>query len=127
MADDCLFCKIISGDIPSKKVYEDDDVYAFHDINPAAPTHILIIPKKHLNDITVAKEEDAELIGKLVLRANKIADKADLTENGFRYVINTGLDGGQTVFTCTFTCSAANPCPGHRVKVSPAIFAENPG
>ncbi len=98
MADDCLFCKIISGDIPSNKVYEDDDVYAFHDINPAAPTHILIIPKKHLNDITVAEEEDAELIGKLVLRANKIADKANLIENGFRYVINTGLDGGQTVF-----------------------------
>ena len=98
MTDDCLFCKIISGDIPSNKIYEDNDVYAFHDINPAAPSHILIIPKKHLHDITEAIDKYAELIGKLVLRANTIAEEIGLTENGFRYVINTGSDGGQTVF-----------------------------
>ena len=98
MTADCLFCKIISGDIPSNKIYEDKDVYAFHDINPAAPSHVLIIPKKHLHDITEAKDQDAELIGKLVLRANTIAEEIGLTENGFRYVINTGSDGGQTVF-----------------------------
>jgi len=98
MTADCLFCKIISGDIPSNKIYEDKDVYAFHDINPAAPSHVLIIPKKHLHDITEAKDQDTELIGKLVLRANTIAEEIGLTENGFRYVINTGSDGGQTVF-----------------------------
>lgn len=97
MSDDCLFCKIIAGEIPSNKVYSDDDVYAFHDINAAAPQHILIVPKKHLGDITCAGAEDQALLGKLLLRANKIAEDQGLTENGFRYVINTGEDGGQTV------------------------------
>ncbi|PCJ23587.1 MAG: histidine triad nucleotide-binding protein [SAR86 cluster bacterium] len=98
MTDDCLFCKIIAGEIPSNKVYSDDDVYAFYDINPAAPQHILIIPKKHLTDITSATNEDQALIGKLLLKANEIAREQGLVENGFRYVINTGKDGGQTVY-----------------------------
>ncbi|MFP6826221.1 MAG: histidine triad nucleotide-binding protein [Pseudohongiellaceae bacterium] len=97
MSDDCLFCKIIAGEIPSNKVYSDDDVYAFRDINPVAPQHILIIPKKHLGDITRAGAEDQALLGKLLLRANKIAEDQGLTEQGFRYIINTGKDGGQTV------------------------------
>jgi len=74
MSDDCLFCKIIAGEIPSNKVYSDDDVYAFHDINAAAPQHILIVPKKHLGDITHAGAEDQALLGTLLLRANKIAE-----------------------------------------------------
>lgn len=98
MADDCLFCKIIAGDIPSNKVYSDDDVYAFHDINPAAPTHILLIPKKHLSCVSSAQAEDQALLGKMLLKANEIAADQGLSENGFRYVINTGRDGGQTVF-----------------------------
>ena len=98
MAIDCLFCKIIAGDIPSNKVYSDDDVYAFHDINPAAPTHILIIPKKHLTDINEAGLEDTALLGKLLLKANEIAVSLGLAQDGFRYVINTGKDGGQSVF-----------------------------
>jgi len=97
MSDDCLFCKIIAGEIPSNKVYSDDDVYAFHDINAAAPQHILIVPKKHLSDITHAGAEDQALLGTLLLRANQIAEDQGLTESGFRYVINTGKDGGQTV------------------------------
>lgn len=98
MAEDCLFCKIIAGDIPSNKVYADDDVYAFHDINPTAPTHILVIPKKHLSAVNTAGAEDEALLGKLVLAANKIAEQEGLAAEGFRYVINTGEKGGQTVF-----------------------------
>lgn len=98
MAEDCLFCKIIAGEIPSKKVYEDNDVYAFEDIYPAAPTHVLIIPKKHLTAVNSANSEDTVLMGKLLLKANDIADSLGLSEEGFRYVINTGKNGGQTVF-----------------------------
>ena len=98
MATDCLFCKIIAGEIPSTEVYSDDDIYAFRDINPAAPTHLLVIPKKHLTDVQSTDAEDEALLGKLLLRANEIAAEQGLTDDGFRYVINTGSNGGQTVF-----------------------------
>ena len=98
MAEDCLFCKIIAGQIPSNKVYSDADVYAFRDINPAAPQHILLIPRKHISNIVAANAADEALLGKLLLKANAIATEAGLHESGFRYVINTGADGGQTVF-----------------------------
>lgn len=98
MSDDCLFCKIIAGAIPSTEVYRDEDVFAFEDINPTAPIHALVIPIKHLKDVAAAEQEDAELLGKLMLAANKIADEKGLGEEGFRYVINTGSHGGQTVF-----------------------------
>ncbi len=98
MSEDCLFCKIIAGEIPSEEVYSDDDVYAFRDISPAAPTHIQIIPKKHIPSIDDATEEDEALLGKLILRANEIAHKEGIAEDGFRYVINTRGHGCQTVF-----------------------------
>ena len=98
MSDDCLFCKIIAGDIPSNKVYEDDDVFAFHDISPAAPTHILIIPKKHIAAVKDASAEDTELMGKLMLKASDIAREQGLEDDGYRFVVNTGDSGGQTVF-----------------------------
>jgi histidine triad (HIT) family protein len=94
---DCLFCKIIDGNIPAKKVYEDDRTFAFQDINPQAPTHVLIIPKKHVVDIKSAAPEDAELIGYCNLVAAKIAKERGL-EGGFRTVYNVGPDAGQTVF-----------------------------
>ena len=97
MSDDCLFCKIIAGEIPSNKVYSDDNVYAFHDINAAAPIHILIIPKKHLSGVTDANAEDQALLGNLLLKGNEIARQQGLDEAGFRYVINNGREGGQTV------------------------------
>lgn len=97
MSDDCLFCKIIAGEIPSNKVYSDDEVTAFKDINPAAPTHILIIPNQHIADITATGAADQALLGNLLLRANQIAGREGLAKDGFRLVINTGSDGGQTV------------------------------
>jgi histidine triad (HIT) family protein len=94
---DCLFCKIIAGSIPSKKVYEDEKAFAFEDIKPVAPTHVLIIPKKHIVGIDQATEADAELVGYCQLVAATIARERKL-EHGFRTVYNVGPHAGQTVF-----------------------------
>jgi histidine triad (HIT) family protein len=98
MTSQCLFCRIAAGEIPSNKVYSDDDVYAFRDINPAAPQHILIIPRKHLSSLNDAGPEDQALMGKLLLSARLIAQELGFADDGFRSVINTGEHGGQTVF-----------------------------
>ena len=90
----CLFCRIIAGEIPSSKVYEDEYVLAFRDIDPQAPTHILIIPKEHYDSVLDAPPE---AIGRLTEAAKTIAENEGLTENGFRLVINTGEEGGQSV------------------------------
>ncbi|MDM7923432.1 MAG: histidine triad nucleotide-binding protein [Pyrinomonadaceae bacterium] len=95
---DCLFCKIIAGEIPSGKVYEDDDCYAFNDISPQAPTHVLIVPRKHIDSLDKAAAEDAELLGRLMLAAAEIARDKGFAEDGYRVVVNTNGDGGQTVF-----------------------------
>ncbi len=97
MPEDTLFGKIIRGEIPSEEVYSDDEFYAFRDIHPAAPTHILVCPRKPIPTIDDATAEDAELLGRLLLTANKIARQEGLTERGFRYVINCGKDGGQEI------------------------------
>jgi histidine triad (HIT) family protein len=94
---DCLFCLIVRGEIPTKKVYEDEETFVFEDINPQAPTHVLIIPKKHIVDVKEAKAEDAEIIGKLHLVAAKIARNRNI-ENGYRTVFNIGPGAGQSVF-----------------------------
>ena len=94
---DCLFCRIIRGEIPSKKVYEDHETFVFEDINPQAPTHVLIIPKRHVVDLKEAQEADAEIIGKLHLVAAKIARERKI-ENGYRTVFNVGPGAGQSVF-----------------------------
>lgn len=94
--DDCLFCKIVKGEIPSAKVYEDDDVLAFKDINPRAPVHFLLIPKKHITSLAHATAEDAELLGKMINMVPKLAKEQGCV-NGFRTIINTGVDGGQEV------------------------------
>ncbi|MCL1902980.1 MAG: histidine triad nucleotide-binding protein [Oscillospiraceae bacterium] len=94
--DNCLFCKIISGQIPSDKVYEDEDVLAFRDINPAAPTHVLIIPKRHIDGADCLLPEHGDLIAKLILTVKKVADDLSL-KNGWRMVTNVLGDGDQTV------------------------------
>ena len=95
--NDCLFCKIISGDIPSKKVYEDEHTYAFEDIDPKAPTHVLIIPKKPIPRIAEAQPEDHKILGHLLLKAAEVAKNLGLTESGFRLVFNNGPDAGEAV------------------------------
>ncbi len=95
---DCLFCKIMAGEIPSEKVYEDDDVYAFRDVNPVAPLHVLIIPKKHIAMINDIETGDAERVGKLFLAAKTIAGQEGFAEEGYRTVMNCGEKAGQSVF-----------------------------
>jgi histidine triad (HIT) family protein len=94
---DCLFCRIIRGEIPSKKVYEDEHTYAFDDINPQAPTHVLVVPKKHVSGLKEAEAEDAELIGRCQLVAANIARQRSI-EDGYRTVLNVGARAGQSVF-----------------------------
>jgi histidine triad (HIT) family protein len=94
---DCLFCKIIAGEIPSKKVYEDEQVFAFEDIKPAAPTHILIIPKRHFAGLKEAAPEDAAIIGYCNLIAAKLGRERNI-EDGYRTVLNVGPRSGQSVF-----------------------------
>jgi histidine triad (HIT) family protein len=93
---DCLFCKIVSGAIPSKKVYEDETSYAFSDIHPQAPTHVLLVPRKHIASLDHADAADTALLGELMATAAKLAAMLGL-DKGYRVVINTGADGGQTV------------------------------
>lgn len=98
MTSQCLFCRIAAGEIPSSQVYSDDEVYAFRDINPAAPQHVLVIPRKHLDSLNDASAEDQALMGKLLLSAGNIARQLGFADDGYRTVINTGDHGGQTVF-----------------------------
>ncbi len=94
---DCLFCKIIKGEIPSKKVYEDEKVFAFYDISPAAPVHVLIIPKEHIPSANALTAENAAVVGHIFTVAASIAKELGIAENGYRIVNNCGEDGGQTV------------------------------
>lgn len=95
--NDCIFCKIIKGEIPSNKVYEDEEILAFKDINPAAPIHILVIPKKHIASLIEIEEEDEKIIGKIYKVINQIAEKQGIDKKGFRVIVNCGEDGGQEV------------------------------
>lgn len=93
---DCLFCKIIGGEIPSEKIYEDDDMYAFKDIDPQAPVHFLVIPKKHIQDADALTEEEDALIGRIFRKAGELAKELGC-DKGYRIVNNCKEDGGQTV------------------------------
>lgn len=95
---DCLFCKIINGEIPSASVYRDEQAYAFRDIQPAAPTHILIVPNKHVSSVNAMSADDEQVIGHLFNVARQIAAQEGLSEKGYRLIINTNADAGQTVF-----------------------------
>ncbi|AZV55794.1 histidine triad nucleotide-binding protein [Clostridium sp. AWRP] len=95
--EDCIFCKIIKGEIPSEKIYEDDMVLSFKDIEPAAPVHVLIIPKKHIGSINDLTEDDSKIIAHIYLVAKQIATKLGIDEKGYRIVTNCGEEAGQTV------------------------------
>jgi len=93
---DCIFCKIVKREIPCDAVYEDDDFLAFRDINPVAPTHVLLIPKQHVSSL-LDEGATAELLGKMTALVPKLAKKLEIAADGFRLVVNTGKEGGQTV------------------------------
>lgn len=94
---DCIFCKIVKGEIPSRKAYEDDDILAFHDIHPAAPVHVLIIPKRHIATLADAGPGDEALLGKMLALTGRIAREQGSLE-GYRTIVNTGRTGGQDVY-----------------------------
>jgi len=100
--EDCIFCKIIKGEIPSTKVYEDDNVLAFKDINPAAPIHILVVPKQHIENVLEINEGNKKILEDVFLAINKIAKKLGIDKDGFRVITNCGKDSGQEVMHLHF-------------------------
>jgi histidine triad (HIT) family protein len=94
---DCIFCKIVAGDIPCKKVYEDEDIFAFHDINPIAPVHFMVVPKQHVASLAEADASHAPVLGKLFAKVGELARAQGLTD-GFRTIVNTGRVGRQEVY-----------------------------
>ncbi|HWQ06938.1 MAG: histidine triad nucleotide-binding protein [Clostridiaceae bacterium] len=95
--DDCIFCKIAVGAIPSKKVYEDDQLIAFHDIAPQAPVHVLVVPKKHISGVNELAAEDAALLGHVFFVIQQLVRELKIDESGYRVVVNSGKDGSQSV------------------------------
>lgn len=93
----CIFCDIVSGHVSSDVIYEDNDVVAFSDINPEAPTHVLVVPRRHISNLNEATAADAELLGKMMLAAAKLAVTKGIAQGGYRIVVNTGREAGQTV------------------------------
>jgi len=105
---DCLFCKIAGGEIPSKKVYEDDEFFAFHDINPQAPTHVLVIPRRHIASLEDVAADDEALLGRLLLVCRRLARELGI-ETGYRVVNNCGAPAGQSVFHIHFHLLGGRP------------------
>jgi histidine triad (HIT) family protein len=95
---DCLFCKIVAGDVPAERVAENSRTLAFRDINPQAPTHVLVIPKDHYPDLAALASSDADLLAEVALQADQVAGAEGLRDGGYRVVLNTGPEAGQTVF-----------------------------
>jgi histidine triad (HIT) family protein len=95
---ECIFCKIIEGSLPSRKVYEDDQVLVFHDIKPEAPVHLLVIPKKHIASLDDAGPEDAALLGQVMMAAQRVARETGIDKDGYRVLTNNGPNAGQVVF-----------------------------
>ena len=100
--ENCIFCKIIKGEVPSEKVYEDDKLLAFKDIQPAAPIHILVIPKKHIENLLEIKDEESEIISHIYKVINKIAKDMNIDQDGFRVIVNCGKNAGQEVMHLHF-------------------------
>lgn len=100
--DDCLFCKIVKGELPSTKVYEDDEILAFNDIEPIAPIHILVVPKKHITSLAHMENGDEVIVGKIYKAINKIAEEKGFKQEGYRVIVNCGENGGQEVMHLHF-------------------------
>lgn len=100
--ENCLFCKMAAGEIPSKVVLDRGEVFAFRDINPAAPTHILVIPRKHIKDVSELTDDHASLLSEIYTAANELAKSEGISESGYRIVANTGPNAGQSVFHLHF-------------------------
>ncbi len=107
---DCLFCKIIAGEIPSSKIYEDERIFVFRDISPKAKEHVLVVPKKHIDSLNEATEDDAELLGYINIKIPMIAKQLGL-DAGFRTILNTGKGGGQEVFHIHYHVLGGSPMP----------------
>lgn len=99
---DCLFCKIVKGELPSTKVYEDDEILAFNDIEPIAPIHILVVPKKHITSLAHMENGDEVIVGKIYKTINKIAEEKGFKQEGYRVIVNCGENGGQEVMHLHF-------------------------
>ncbi|KPK35536.1 MAG: HIT family hydrolase [Betaproteobacteria bacterium SG8_40] len=109
---DCIFCKIVRGEVPSRKVYEDDEILAFHDIRPVAPVHFMLIPKKHIASLADVREEDRNVLGAIMLLAGRLAQEQGSTD-GFRTIINTGRVGRQDVYHLhVHVVGGKDPLPG---------------
>lgn len=100
--EDCLFCKMIKGEVPCNKVYEDEEILAFYDINPAAPIHILVIPKKHISSLAHLEKEDEAIVGKIYGVINQIAEENGFKQDGYRVIVNCGKNGGQEIMHLHF-------------------------
>ena len=114
--EDCIFCKIIKGEIPSKKIYEDDKVLAFNDISPEAPVHFLVIPKEHIESANDINEENVEIVSHIFMVINKIARELGINETGYRIVNNCGEHGGQTVKHMHFHVLGEEILNGHQAN-----------
>ncbi len=97
MTTDCVFCRIVAGEIPGDMVYQDAEIVAFRDIHPVASTHILLLPRKHIGSLQEMDESDGALVGRMVLRAKQLAEQEGVAERGYRLVVNCGPEGGQVV------------------------------
>ncbi len=109
MSDDCIFCKMVSGEIKPDIVHETDNVLAFRDLNPQAPTHVLLIPRQHIATLDELQEADQDLIGEIVLAATEVARNEGIAERGYRLIANHQADGGQTVFHIHFHLVGGRP------------------
>jgi histidine triad (HIT) family protein len=98
MSTNCIFCKIVSGEIPSQKVFSDELVTAFRDIHPVAPTHILIVPNKHITSVNEVETEDEGILGRMFIAARQLAENEGISQMGYRLITNSGSDAGQEVF-----------------------------
>jgi histidine triad (HIT) family protein len=111
MVENCIFCRIIAGNIPTEIVYRDDLVSVFHDQHPAAPVHLLVVPNRHITSLNRITEEDEGLLGHLIITARRLAEQLNISQSGYRLLVNTGNDAGQTVFHLHLHILGGEPLP----------------